>query len=286
MSPRSGEFWPPSRPLAVDGGLAARSTRGAIGEQWWSRRFLDVLESLALGTRLTRGKNYARRGQVMSLDVSPGEVRAVVQGSRPSPYAVSIRLPVFSGAVWDHVEEALAEQAIHSARLLAGELPPDLENVFAAAGAPFFPQRAKDLTQHCSCPDRAVPCKHLAATFYLLAERFDEDPFLILLWRGRRRDDLLSRLRELRGGGSAVAVEPGNTDVPRIGAAMALADVNHAVGDFWDGAPIPPLPVQPALPVDVLLRQLPDPGPALGGAAFREFLEPLYARLGEDPVTR
>ena len=40
----------------------------------------------------------------------------------------------------------------------------------------------------CSCPDSEVPCKHLAATFYLLAEAFDEDPFLILRWRGRDRE--------------------------------------------------------------------------------------------------
>ena len=72
----SGGFPPPAKPRAVEGGLVARSTRGAIGEQWWSRRFLEVLESFALGSRLTRGKNYARRGQVVSLEVAPGVVRA------------------------------------------------------------------------------------------------------------------------------------------------------------------------------------------------------------------
>ena len=51
--------------ISVEGGLKARSSRGAIGESWWSRRFLDVLESFALGTRLTRGRNYARKGQVI-----------------------------------------------------------------------------------------------------------------------------------------------------------------------------------------------------------------------------
>jgi len=282
----SGGFPPPAKPRAVDGGLIARSTRGAIGEHWWSRRFLEVLESFALGSRLTRGKNYARRGQVVSLEVAPGVVTASVQGSRRTPYKVSIALPAFSELVWAKVEVTLAEQAIHSARLLAGEMPDDLEDVFLAAGAPLFPQRAKDLTLSCSCPDWEVPCKHLAATFYLLAERFDDDPFAILLWRGRSREALLKRLRELRGGDTAhLAVEAAvTTEGPRVGAMMALADLALADGDFWTGAPAPALPVQAELPVDLLLRQLPVPGAPLGGLDLVAYLAPLYAAFGESPA--
>jgi uncharacterized Zn finger protein len=281
----SGGFPPPAKPRAVDGGIVARSTRGAIGEHWWSRRFLEVLESFALGSRLTRGKNYARRGQVVSLEVAPGVVTASVQGSRRTPYKVSIALPAFSELVWAKVEVTLAEQAIHSARLLAGEMPDDLEDVFLAAGAPLFPQRAKDLTLSCSCPDWEVPCKHLAATFYLLAERFDDDPFTILLWRGRSREALLSRLRELRGGDTAhLEVEAAATaEGPRVGAMMALADLVLAEGEFWTGAPVPALPVQAELPVDLLLRQLPVPGAPLGGPDLVTYLAPLYAVFGESP---
>jgi uncharacterized Zn finger protein len=282
----SGGFPPPAKPLAVAGGLVARSARGAIGEHWWSRRFLEVLESFALGSRLTRGKNYARRGQVVSLEVAPGVVTASVQGSRRTPYKVSIALPAFSELVWAKVEVTLAEQAIHSARLLAGEMPDDLEDVFLAAGAPLFPQRAKDLTLSCSCPDWEVPCKHLAATFYLLAESFDDDPFAILLWRGRSREALLKRLRELRGGDAVqLAVEAAVTaEGPRVGAMMALADLALAEGDFWTGAPVQALPVQAELPVDLLLRQLPVPGAPLGGPDLVTYLAPLYAVFGESPA--
>jgi len=278
-------FPPPAKPRPVEGGLVARSARGAIGEHWWSRRFLEVLESFALGSRLTRGKNYARRGQVLSLEVAPGVVTASVQGSRRTPYKVSIALPAFSELVWAKVEVTLAEQAIHSARLLAGEMPHDLEEVFLAAGAPLFPQRAKDLTLSCSCPDWEVPCKHLAAAFYLLAESFDDDPFAILLWRGRSRKALLSRLRELRGGGTAhLAVEAAVTaEGPRVGAMMALADLALTDGHFWTGAPVPALPVHAELPVDLLLRQLPVPGALLGGPHFVTYLAPLYAVLAEPP---
>ncbi len=137
---------------------------------------------------------------MLSLQVTVGEVRATVQGSRVKPYMVRIGLATFRDSVWAKVERRLASQALFSARLLAGELPGEIEAVFDAAGAPLFPQALRDLAMSCSCPDSAVPCKHLAATFYLLAEAFDDDPFQVLLWRGRSREELLSRLRTLRDG--------------------------------------------------------------------------------------
>ncbi|HEU0103687.1 MAG TPA: SWIM zinc finger family protein, partial [Mycobacteriales bacterium] len=248
---------------AVEGGLRSRSARGSMGEQWWSRRFVTVLESFALGTRLTRGRAYARKGQVLSLDVAPGLVTARVQGSRVKPYAVTVGLTPFPELVWAKAEVALAEQALCSAQLLAGELPAELEDVLAAAGAPLFPERFRDLTMSCSCPDIAVPCKHLAATFYLLAESFDDDPFRILHWRGRARDELLGRLRQLRGGSSVVRP-------PRpLGAAAALVGVTATGGE------LPPLPVHPELPADLLLRQLPAP-PAALGAGLAQALQAVY----------
>ncbi|MGI5214138.1 SWIM zinc finger family protein [Plantactinospora sp. CA-290183] len=194
---RFAEFGPPRK---VSGGLRARNARGSIGQSWWSRRFVDVLESFALGTRLTRGRSYARTGQVLSLDVAPGLVTAVVQGSRSTPYRVSIGLPPFPEPVWARLETLLATQALFSARLLAGDVPPELERVFAEAGAPLFPATIGALALRCDCPDFAVPCKHLAASFYLLAEAFDADPFQLLHWRGRDRTRLLARLRALRTG--------------------------------------------------------------------------------------
>lgn len=284
MSDWFSERYPPSGPRRVEGGLKARATRGAIGSSWWSRRFLDVLESLAIGGRLDRGRNYARRGQVISLDVGPGAVRASVQGSRARPYAVSIGLPVFSPSVWADAEIALSEQALPSAKLLAGEVPPELEEIFAAAGAPLFPRTARELDQRCSCPDVMVPCKHLAATFYLLAEAFDDDPFLILRWRGRDRAALLDRLRELRAEEGPVEAAEGEP-VSATGAALALADLPEPVrrpDRFWQ--PSPPLPARPAVldvEPDLLIRQLPVPEAALGGPALADALQAAYRRFGQ-----
>ena len=287
----SGGFPPPSRPRDVKGGIVARSARGDIGEQWWSRRFITVLESFALGSRMTRGKNYARRGQVISLQVEPGVVSAKVQGSRKTPYRVTIGLAPFGELVWAKAEIVLAEQAIHSAALLAGEFPAELEEVFGDAGAPLFPRRASDMQMNCSCPDREVPCKHLAATFYLLAESFDQDPFLILQWRGRARADLLDRLRGLRGDASVAQAAPTAASGHRaIGAVTALADLvgvdpgGSREGSidptaFWSAGALPALPVHSVLPPDMLLRQLPVPSASLGGPNMVEKLRALYERM-------
>jgi uncharacterized Zn finger protein len=274
-------------PLPVEGGIRARSTRGAIGRSWWSKRFLAVLETFALGTRLTRGRSYARKGQVLSVDVAPGKVTASVQGSRPRPYRVTIGLKPFSDRVWTRVEKALAAQALFSAQLLAGEMPPEIEDVFASAGAPLFPSAVADLTMSCSCPDWSVPCKHLAATFYLLAEAFDTDPFQILYWRGRDRETLLGRLRVLRDG---VADRPVPTTdrapAARFGSATALAGLtvpalDETLDRFW----LPPVPLPqrpPTLDVepDLLLRQLPQPGPELGGPDLVDRMRAAYERFG------
>lgn len=234
------------RPLRVDGGLRARSTRGAIGQSWWSRRFVDVLESFALGTRLTRGRSYARAGQVLDLVVAPGAVTAQVQGSRPRPYRVRIGLRPFDAEVWRRVEGTLAGQALYSARLLAGDLPPELEQVFAAAGAPLFPAGIDELTMSCSCPDAAVPCKHLAATCYLLAEEFDSDPFQILHWRGRERRALLDQLRLAR----VAAMNAGE------GTGSSTGPVDDAAGEAPVGSPATAPRTSPvAAPVESLAAE-------------------------------
>jgi uncharacterized Zn finger protein len=283
------QWYPPSRPRSVENGLKARSSRGDIGATWWSRRFIDVLESFAMGGRLTRGRTYARKGQVISLDVAPGEVRAMVQGSRVRPYRITIGLAVFPELVWAKAEIALSEQALPSAKLLAGEVPPELEELFAAAGAPLFPSTVGELDMRCSCPDWEVPCKHLAATFYLLAEAFDDDPFLILRWRGRDREALLGRLRELRADETVngMSTEPADRPAAAAGTALALTGLAWSGGApdhvdrFWQ--PSAPLPARPAIMTvepDLLLRQLPTPAPALGGQTLVDRLRAAYQRFG------
>lgn len=279
-----------ARPIRVEGGLVARSERGAIGSTWWSRRFVAVLESLSMGGRLTRGRTYARKGQVLELGVRPGVVTSTVQGSRPQPYQVSIGFAVLPEEAWQAVESALASQALYRAQLLAGELPGELEQLFTDAGAPLFPASQRELSMRCTCPDVAVPCKHIAATFYLLAERFDDDPFELLLWRGRSRPDLLADLlADLQAGAVAdgIADAAPDADQPRgtlrVLADLPTVDVRAALDRFWlPPVPLPPAPPTLDAPVDLLVRQLPDPPPALGGRPTLEALGRLYLALAKD----
>jgi uncharacterized Zn finger protein len=272
---RYWEEWPPAKPIRVEGGIKARSKRGAIGEQWWSRRFIGVLESAGLGGRLARGRSYARAGQVLDFELSQGKVAALVQGSRPRPYQVRIGVLPLTKAQWRRVQERLGGQALFRAKLLAGEMPHEIEDVFAECGTPLFPRSAADLDMHCSCPDWGVPCKHLAAVCYVLAEEFDRDPFAMLAWRGKGRDDLLAALRGIPGpsqpGSTVVDVpaRPLDTDTfwaPRLSPARLRA-LSAPAG---------------ATPPDLLLRMFPPPPVPVRGQDLAEVLAPAYQQLGAD----
>ncbi len=189
------DFYPPSRPIRTDQGLKARSQRGKFGQSWWAGRWIAALERLVDAGRLSRGRSYARAGQVLSIEERGGRVTARVQGSRPKPYTVSIELTRLTDAQWDAVVERMAERAAFVAHLLAGEMPKDIEEAFVAAGVSLFPDRSGDLITSCTCPDYANPCKHVAASHYILAERFDEDPFMLFRLRGRSEEQILAALR-------------------------------------------------------------------------------------------
>ena len=271
--------WPErSGPLRVEGGIKARSKRGAIGEQWWSRRFISVLESFGMTGRLARGRNYARSGQVLGFEISSGYVTAQVQGSRPKPYRIRIRVLPLTTAQWQRVERALAGQALFRARLLAGEMPREIEEVFADCGTPLFPRRESDMEMSCSCPDWGVPCKHLAAVCYVLAEAFDADPFGLLAWRGRGREDLLASLRGLTAAGPPA---------PRPVIDVADRPLAECTADFWSPgmsqARLRARPAVPAAPPGLLLRTFEPPAIAVRGTDLVTLLTPAYRRLaGQD----
>jgi len=214
--------YPESVPIPAKDGLATSKQRGAMAASWWSRRFVDALESYGLGTRMQRGRKYARAGQVLSLDVHPGMLVAQVQGSRPMPYVVTVAGTSPTVEQWASVDRALAARVGFVARLLAGEVPPDLEDVFRDASVELFPVSWSALDARCSCPDWENPCKHIAAVLYVFADQLDDDPWMLLAWRGRTRDQLLDPLRA------------------RTGAVAPTSD--SAVAPWWpfaDGARLP-----------------------------------------------
>jgi uncharacterized Zn finger protein len=234
--------WPAAKPRKAKGGIKARSQRGAFGTQWWAKRWIEVLERLSIGSRLQRGRRYARAGQVLDVTIRAGKVTAKVQGSRAAPYAVTIEVATLDAAAWRKVAEHIAGEARFSARLLAGEMPHEIEEAFAAAGTSLFPTDLKQLQTECSCPDWSNPCKHIAATYYLIGEEFDRDPFLLFTLRGGTKAAVLAELHEPVPDALAIAPEA----VP-LAADSAL---------FWEGKRVEQVPLS-ALGAEPRKRALP-----------------------------
>ncbi|MBV9174652.1 MAG: SWIM zinc finger family protein [Chloroflexi bacterium] len=207
-------WWERHGPGLPSHGIRAHTQRGQFGKTWWTTRWIAALERLVNPGRLARGRNYARTGHVLSLDIERGKVTAVVQGSRPAPYTVSINFRTLDDSEWERVIEHMSSQALYAARLLSGEMPEDIEDVFAAVGSSLFPKSAQDMQTRCSCPDWANPCKHIAAVHYLLGERFDEDPFLMFLLRGRSQDEIVAALRARRSGTAPAEAEEADVPTP------------------------------------------------------------------------
>lgn len=166
--------------------------------EWWVLQWLDLLEKYRFKKRLERGRNYAREGNILSINFEEAKVIAQVQGTAEDPYELWIKLDPFSDEDWDYVIHSLAEKAIFSAQLLAGEMPENIEDVFIANGLSLFPFSLSDVHSRCSCPDPKNPCKHIAAVYYELADRFSEDPFVLFQLRGRTKDEILAQIRKIR----------------------------------------------------------------------------------------
>ncbi|NER25447.1 MAG: hypothetical protein F6J96_33095 [Symploca sp. SIO1C2] len=167
-------------------------------QEWWVQRWNDLLNSYRFKKRLERGRKYAKEGNILSIEFTSSEVVAKVQGTAPEPYELSISIDPFTDEDWDYVVDTLAEKAIYSAQLLAGEMPHNIEQVFTANGLSLFPFTLADVHSQCTCPDPKNPCKHIAAVYYELGDRFSEDPFVLFQLRGRTRAQILDKLRQLR----------------------------------------------------------------------------------------
>ncbi|MBV5327912.1 MAG: SWIM zinc finger family protein [Chlorobium sp.] len=187
-------WYKPSTPKKVDNGIRAENKRGAFARQWWGKEWISRLERFNDSSRLARGRAYARKGQVTDLVVTSTGVSAKVQGSRKSPYKVILRLTPFSKEQWRRLIDMLIDKPIHLAQMLGGEMSESIEQLCNKEGLSLFPKSFRELEASCSCPDYANPCKHLAAVFYLLAEAFDRDPFLLFTLRGMDKEMLFKAL--------------------------------------------------------------------------------------------
>lgn len=261
---------PTVNPRRVTGGIKLSPQKPGEAS-WVTQRWMRLVEAVALGEQLAEGLEYARIGQTRSIDVDPGLISGRVQGRMPRAYNVAIRLPTYAPEQWVPVIEAMVAQARYAAALLAGELPPNIEDLVIPAGLKLFPTDPSDVAVSCNCsiftgipnqlpvaratPNPAEPpvappppparapgiawCKHVCCTMALVADRLAADPFLIFALRGLPPDDLLERLRQRRTmAGNARATGGGGGSpiytqhLPGI-ADFAAPPIPETLGNFW-----------------------------------------------------
>ena len=176
-------------------GIRAQESRSGADRCWWAKRWRSVLEGMGLKGRLGRGRNYAMSGQVVRMEFEGNEIRAAVQGTREEPYEIGIVFRKPDDAAHDRIVAALRAEPMLVARLLADDLPPEVEALFKAEGYDFFPggklgPGKYDMTTRCSCPDYANPCKHSCAVLYVLGEEIARRPATLLELRGLQLEEL------------------------------------------------------------------------------------------------
>ena len=176
-------------------GIRAQESRSGGARTWWARRWLEVLERMGLGARLGRGKHYAVSGQVTGMRLEGPHVEAQVVGTRPDPYRVTIDFRVPEGAAREAIVARIKGEPMLAARLIADDMPTEVEQTFRDCGLDFFPggklaPGVYDMTTACSCPDYANPCKHVSAVLLILGEEIARRPMTLLELRGIGEEDL------------------------------------------------------------------------------------------------
>ena len=221
--------------ISTNNGITAIGDEGLGQQPWWVELWMELINGYRFKKRLERAWGYAREGNVTSIRFEGRRVHARVQGTGEDPYKVKLWLDVLNDEDWGNVLEALTQKARWSAQLLAGIMPSDIERAFAASGKRLFPFKLQEVRSECSCPDKANPCKHISAVYFLMGDRFSEDPFVLFQLRGRNRTKLLEDLAEQRREVLTKLAEQASAD----GADTATEDT----------APLPPHPavLDPAL---------------------------------------
>jgi uncharacterized Zn finger protein len=176
---------------------------------------------------------------VHGLKIMPGKVTATVTDDELDSYGVSLNLDVFDPTVWNQILQAMSQQALFAAQLLNGEMPKDADRVFRSCGKSLFPGNSHDIDADCSCDDWSSPCKHVAATHYVLGEALDHDPFLLFELRGRTKEQVLAGLNQLRAfsGAPDAGAAPLVSEATPTSHVMSLSDLQPQ--HFENGVTLP-----------------------------------------------
>ncbi|MFJ2027163.1 SWF or SNF family helicase [Streptomyces sp. NPDC087897] len=232
---------------------------------WWGRAWLQALEDTALdGQQLKQGRQLARKGGVGAVSVRPGRITAMVRDRDGTAHRSDVLLQQLDAGDWDRFLDMAVERAGHIAALLDREMPPHLVEDAVGAGVDLLPGIG-DLEPECTC-GAWDHCPHSGALCYQVARLLDEDPFVLLLMRGRDERRLLD---ELQVRSAARAVRAGGGVRETAGAVREVHGV--PAGEAFAAAGIlPPLPAPPPVPGE----------PALGPSLDTETRPP----AGIDPA--
>lgn len=252
-----------AKPRRVRGGVRLSAKQLPLSVSWSGRGWLAALTAGAGQHALHEGLAYARSGQVRALEIQPGRLSAMVQGRAIRPYRVSVQVRAFAPADWDRAVEALATQASHAARLLAGEVPESISEVLAGLGLALVPA-PEELSISCAAPNERPACKHVCCVALLLAEALEREPFSLFTLRGLNGADLLERLRRRRHQRTAAAAEEAQAspETQEAGGRSLEDDIDR----FWEAGPglatVETAPRPPEVSHALLRRLGPSPFPA------------------------
>jgi uncharacterized Zn finger protein len=220
---------------------------------WWGEKFIEALEKFTEEGRLSRGRSYASRDRVLSFELSKGKITARVRGNinpyfgvyKEPKYNITIEIKEIPRPSWVRVIKLISSKASFISRLLMNEMPDNIEEVFDEYCLHLLPRSNKDFKTHCSCPDSANPCKHIAGVYYLVAGEFDRDPFLMFKLRGLEQEELKKELAKTPLGEVLIAgLHKEEVDLKSSDSYYTKVDKEEVpegipLRDFWSGKKIP-----------------------------------------------
>ncbi|MEA3317772.1 MAG: hypothetical protein U9R54_07425, partial [Bacteroidota bacterium] len=166
-----------------------------FGKTWWGEQWLNSLSNIDFSNRLPRGKSYARNDYVKSIKINKNIINAKVRGSQRNPYNIKITIPEFSDKEKTLIINLIKNNPLVLSQLLNKELPHELYTITKENNINVFPSSWKDFNMHCSCPDIAVPCKHIASVIYIISAEIDKNPFIIFELHGL---DIINELEKAK----------------------------------------------------------------------------------------
>ncbi|MBN1803226.1 MAG: SWIM zinc finger family protein [Candidatus Lokiarchaeota archaeon] len=161
----------------------------------WGKRWIQSNLEIGRPFRMQRGIEYVKDNRrIDNISINPGQIFATVQGTAPTPYRVKINLDIIADNEWKLIVNSISDKAENLVNLIEGRLSKNIIEIIESTGQSLFPNTDHGLNASCSCPDNAVPCKHIAAVILYIARVLDYNPLLLFELAGKTKNDLFSAL--------------------------------------------------------------------------------------------